>query len=126
MAHPPNHPQKIIAFAPFQDNAEGTVAQFLTAVRRRDHQAANRFLSNNFQAGELIDPKQLYPVLDGSPTIKRIPIPRQSISASPAKAPPPLTCTEVLLANNAILRVHLIRERDKHSHWKIYAIEKTR
>ena len=108
---------KILVSVPFHETPENTVSQFLRAVKTNDGRMAQKYLSKRLLAGELTDPAQLFPVVTSAPPMKQIcrtmPLPKNK----------ELTCAEVLLANHAVLRIHLMREADRFGAWKIYAIE---
>ena len=114
LRHPPTRP-----FVTLAEDVTGIASRFLSAVRGKDEDAAKRFLSKRFLAGELTDPARLHHALDGA---------EQAVCARfiPAEAAKNavLAHAEVLLDKRGVLRLHLIREPDSFGAWKIYAIER--
>ena len=114
LREPPRRP-----FITAAESAEGIVIRFLTAVWQKDAMAAKRFLSRRFLAGELTDIDNLQRAMDGQSQakwVRRISVRRGQNGA--------LTHADVLLVTKEVLSLHLIREPDRVSAWKIYAIER--
>ena len=112
---PPTRP-----FFTVYEDAAGIVSRFMTAVTSSDENAARRFLSKRFLAGELTDPAQLKRFMEESSA------PAQGVRYVPSTQTQntALTKTELWLGKRGMLRLHLIHEPDGVSAWKIYAIER--
>ena len=103
------------------EDAAGIVSRFITAVASSDDNAARRFLSKRFLAGELTDTAYLRRFMESEGAA-----PAKCTHFVPSAPPqnPALTYAEVLLGKRGLLRLHLIHEPDSFSAWKIYAIER--
>ena|GEM_PF-1636513 len=115
LRHPPARP-----FVTLSEDVTGITSRFLSAVQGKDEDAAKRFLSKRFLAGELTDPARLCNVLGGARTVKTRFVPAKGGLHGRSA----LAYAEVLLEKQGVLCLHLIREPDRFGAWKIYAIEK--